>query len=381
MRIRNEVRFGVGALLAIQILTMIAAVALLARMSPAIGQVLEDNEKSIRAVERMLMALASPPAEAKQGDLRRLQFERALAEAAGNITDPREAPVLERIEGQHEAALAGDPAALAILRTDLWELSDINRDSMLQANDRAKQLGTAGAWALVFLGLIGLLFSMGLLRRARVKLINPVYELGSVLQACSKGDGHRRFSPGRASRDFQEVAEVVNALVSEHFTRRERDWETVAKLDRVALLRLLDREGDPTVVCKPDGAIAAANEAALELLSGATGADIRADLAQVCRAGAVVEGISVEPLHDAGLLCRLRPQRRSVSSISLELDGVPGVPGVPGSTSAPVSLASEPAGSAPSPGSGLASEPAGSASGPGAASGPGSGAASGDASV
>src|SRR5690606_10406021 len=86
MRIRDEVRLGVGALLAIQVLTMIAAVALLARMTPAIDQILENNEKSIRAVERMLLVLAEPPPGPGQPDLRRAHFERALAEAQGNIT-------------------------------------------------------------------------------------------------------------------------------------------------------------------------------------------------------------------------------------------------------------------------------------------------------
>ena len=45
MRIRDEIRLGVGTLLAIQVLTMVAAVALLARMTPAIDRILEENDK------------------------------------------------------------------------------------------------------------------------------------------------------------------------------------------------------------------------------------------------------------------------------------------------------------------------------------------------
>lgn len=307
MRIRDEIRLGVGTLLAIQVLTMIAAVALLARMTPAIDGILEDNEKSIRAVERMLLALAEPASEPEQAELRRSHFARALAEAEGNITEPSEEPVLELIAIHQEAALAGDPDALTAIRTELWQLSDINRQTMLAANASAKRLGTAGAWALVFLGLIGLVFSIMIMRRARLKLIHPVYELGAVLEACSRGDQHRRFNPASASREFQEVAEVVNTLVAEHFAERERGWEVAAKLDRVALLRLLDGETEAVVVCDGNGALAAANEAALEQLGGPTGKQLREALARVC-AGEAVDGVSVEPLAELGSICRFSAQ-------------------------------------------------------------------------
>jgi PAS domain-containing protein len=305
MRIRDEIRLAVGALLVIQVLTMIAAVALLARMTPAIDQILQDNDKSIRAVERMLLALTEPAPAPGEPDLRRVRFERALAEAANNITEPSEEPVLERIVEHQDAALAGDPQALALLRAELWQLGDINRQSMLDANARAQRLGTAGAWALVFLGLIGVVFSIALLRRARGKLINPVYEIGSVLDACRGGDRHRRYNPAGASTEFREIAEVVNLLVGEHFSARERGWDPGAKLDRVALLRLLDRSTDPTFVCDPSGVIAAANEVALEVLSGPAGAELRKAVARVC-AGEAVDELTIEPLGDAGFLVRSR---------------------------------------------------------------------------
>lgn len=305
MRIRDEIRLEVGALLAIQVLTMVAAVALLSRMTPALDQILQDNERSIRAVERMLLALAEPAAAPGQLDLRRVNFERALTEAAGNITEPEERPAIERIFDHKDAALAGDPAALATLRTELWQLSIINRRSMLDASARAKRLGTAGAWAVVFLGLVGVVCSIALLRRARSKLINPVYEIGAVLEACRAGDIHRRFKPVGASTEFHEIAEVVNLLVSERSAARERDWEPSARLDRVALLRLLDRDSDPSFVCDASGAIAAANEAALDMLGGPAGAELREAIARVCSGEAVV-GIEVEPLAQLGFVCRVR---------------------------------------------------------------------------
>lgn len=315
MRIQDEIRLSVGALLVIQVVTMIAAVALLARMTPAIDRILEDNEKSIRAVERMLLALAEPPpADEHRAVERRQQFEGALAEAEGNITEPSEEPVLAEIEAAHEAALEGQPEALAAVRAQLWQLGAINRETMLAANARAKRLGSAGAWALVFLGLIGLVFSLALMRRARVKLINPVYELGAVLEACSEGDSHRRFRPAGASTEFRAVAAVVNALVAEHFASHEQDWEAIAKLDRVALLRLLDAEPQPVVVLDAEGALAAASHAALDVLRGPEGPLLRAALRRA-NDGATVDGIRVEALDDVGWLCRLEQAQVPVSSV------------------------------------------------------------------
>jgi PAS domain-containing protein len=292
-------------------------------MTPALEHVMEENEKPIRAVERMLLALAEPAAEPGQPDLRRAHFERALAEAEGNVTELTEPQVLARIADNKDAALRGNPVALAALRNDLWELGDINRESMLDANAQAQRLGTAGAWALVFLGLLGMVFSLALMRRARAKLINPVYEVGAVLDACRAGDSHRRFHATGGSVEFRGIAEVVNQLVTEHFANQERGWEAGAKLDRVALLRLLDQSRDPVFVFDTQGSIAAANEVALEMLSGPAGTQLREAVARVCR-GESLEGIAVEPLGNLGFVCRVRAQREVGDTLgSLESVGAP----------------------------------------------------------
>ncbi len=311
MRIRDEIRLGVGTLLLVQVLMMFAAVGLLARMTPAIDRILEDNERSIHAVERMLIVLAEPPTNenGRMAD-REQRFGHALEDALSNITDDREIPVLATIEDQRAAGLAGDPAALAELRSELGMLGDINRDAMHDSNLRAKRLGTAGAWVLALLGLVGLGLSMAVMRRFQAKLIRPVYELGAVLEACSDGDRHRRFNPAEASSEFREVAQVVNSLVGEHFGRLERDWEKVAKLDRSALLWLLDRRSEPTFVCGEAGTLLASNHAGLDALRQHGGAELRERIVRACTATAsqpvADEGLQVEPLRDVGWVCTLR---------------------------------------------------------------------------
>jgi hypothetical protein len=235
---------------------------------------------------------------------RQRRFDQALEDARSNITDEREAPVIAVIDEQCAAGLAGDPAALAELRSELGKLGDINRAAMHDSNLRAKRLGSAGAWVLVMLGLIGLGLSIAVMRRFQAKLIRPVYELGAVLEACSGGDRHRRFNPIGASSEFREVAQVVNSLVGEHFGRIERDWEKVAKLDRAALLWLLDRRSQPTFMCSEVGAILASNHAGLDALRQQGGPELRDRIARACK-GEAIEGMQVEALRDVGWMCSL----------------------------------------------------------------------------
>lgn len=307
MRIRDEIRLGVGTLLLVQILLMFAAVGLLSRMTPAVDRILEENERSIHAAERMLIVLAEPPSDelTRLAD-RRQRFGQALEDARENITDEREVPVIAQLDAQLEAGLAGDPAALAELRVALGRLGDINRDAMHEANAQAKRLGTAGAWMLAMLGLLGLALSVMVIRRFQAKLILPVYELGAVLEACREGDRHRRFNPIDASAEFRDVAQVVNSLVGEHFGRLEKDWESVAKLDRSALLWLLDRRSEPTFVCGDDGKLLAANHAGLDQLRTRGGSELREQIVRVCK-GESVAGLAVEPLRDVGWVCTLGP--------------------------------------------------------------------------
>ncbi|MCA9683839.1 MAG: hypothetical protein KC457_16685 [Myxococcales bacterium] len=304
MRIREEIRLGVGALLAIQVLTMIAAVALLARMTPAVDRILEENDKSLQAVEAMLLVLAEPAPSSSapnRRDDRWQRFDAALSVAQGNITEDSEAEVIETIANRAPAALAGDPEQAAAVRDELWELADINRESMFRANERAKLLGSAGAWALVFLGLLGMVASLALMRRARTKLIRPVYELGAVLQACHAGDGHRRFNPLGASWEFREVAVVINSLVEEHFANVEQHWEAVAKVDRLALLSLLDELPGARFVCGRDGTIVAANAEGLRRLSEADGSALREALRTACVTGAD-DAVDLRALGEVGYL-------------------------------------------------------------------------------
>jgi uncharacterized membrane protein len=97
--LRQEILLAWAALVLAQVLTLAGAVGLLARMTPAVGRIMEDNERSIAAVESMLAELGSSGVDPGA----RLRFEEALADARANVTEEAEPAELDRIETRYVA--------------------------------------------------------------------------------------------------------------------------------------------------------------------------------------------------------------------------------------------------------------------------------------
>src|SRR5690606_17614855 len=96
----------------------------------------------------------------------------------------------------------------------------------------------------------------------------------------------------------------------------QQSWDPSARLDRLALLRLLDTQPDPVFVVEPGGRVAAANHAALDAVGGPDREPIREALTRV-GCGESVDGLAVEPLADAGFVCRLPAQGGSLATGSI----------------------------------------------------------------
>lgn len=210
MRVRSEILVGVGALLAVQVATTLAAIGLLARMSPAVERILEENVATLTAVEDMLAALA---VEDGATVATRSPFAEALARARANVTEPEEVPLLAEIDGLAPAAVAGDPVAVREVVARLEELSDVNRRSMARMDARARQLGMAGAWAAVGLGTIGFVMSVGVSRRLARRIEEPLAEVDAALAAAGHGDIHRRCIVREGPSELVRIAREVNELL------------------------------------------------------------------------------------------------------------------------------------------------------------------------
>lgn len=297
----RRLTYGVMLLIAIQLLTSLGAVVLLGRMSPAIEGILQENVASVEAVEEMALALGRQDGDPET----RRRFLEALSRARNNITIAEEAPAIATLERTAEAALAGDVEARREAAAALALLGKLNRDAMRDADIAAQRLGSAGAWAAVFLGLAGLFASGLTLRRLERRVLVPLAEISRAVTAHLAGDRKRRCATGLASGELRLVMTTLNEL----FDHRERALVGAATREarsdeRAALLHLLDARPEPTVVAGAQGEVLAANQRALDLLSG----EQRALLEAAVR-GEPVEGVlGVDTIGDgAQFLVTLAP--------------------------------------------------------------------------
>lgn len=302
MRARDEIRLIIAALFMIQVVLAFSAIGLLTRIKPAVEEILVENVASIEAVEDMLVVLATPPAQRDAASQQ--TFQTALERARTNITEEGERPVVETLVAQSSGALAGDPAAYQATVAALGRLGDINVASMKEADQRAKQLGTAGAWIAAFLGGLGFVLSVLAVRRLTRRFLTPLNELAETVEAYRQGDLHRRFSTADAPLELARVGETVNGLILDQLGH-ETPQSTHVAVDRAALLFFLDTLERPAFVLEPGGAVVASNSAGADHLrtdAGRTLLDaLRAD------PDAPPAGVSARSMRGAAWLVELTP--------------------------------------------------------------------------
>jgi hypothetical protein len=252
MRLRTETTFGVGALLALQLVTAFGAIGLLTRVSPAAEQILRENVYSTEAVEEMLATLAAPRPDPER-------FEAALVRAEGNVTEADELPLLRTVRVEMDSALLGEPDARSATIAALLDLSAVNRGSMHSADEAAQRIGVTGAWAAVLLGSVSFFLGAGVYRRLRERLEQPILNLDSALSAARAGDHLRRCPVLGSSEELDRISENLNWLL-DALSRPEH----AAAPDRIALLALLDQLPEPTLLHHAQQGVLASNRAALE---------------------------------------------------------------------------------------------------------------------
>lgn len=261
MRLTTQLRTAYLVLVGIQVLTSLAGIALLARMSPAIGDVLAANEAKVADAEVMLAALATSPAPEAAG-----RFEVALRRVELAVSEPVERDVVRRIRARARGALAGEPEARAETVSLLIRLSEMNRAAMHQADEQVRRLGLAGRWALALLGLLGLLASFLAMRRAARRLVAPLTELVAVLHARRAGELHRRYmmgaEGGELARLLADLNEVLDAAEAPEPGDRSEGQV------REALAALLDAQGGALlVVGGEEGELVAASREGFDRLA------------------------------------------------------------------------------------------------------------------
>ncbi len=268
-------------------------------MTPAIERILRENVYSAEAVEVMLVALA----DAEEDPGARERFFGALARAKDNVTEEDERPPLATLERVGSAAISGDGAATAEALTALRQLGNINRAAMQRADQNAQRLGSAGAWAAVFLGLAGLGASALTVRNLHRRLLLPLAEIVEVARAARANDPRRRCVRTYATGELETVMIAFDELLDDRERAAPRGASIGDAREHRALIAMLDRYPDPTIVIDGDGEVVAASKSALKHL--AESAELKRGLSEVAE-GRSRPGIQAESLGEAGTLCTFR---------------------------------------------------------------------------
>lgn len=187
---------------------------------------------------------------------------------------------------------------------------------MRRRDAEARRLVNAGAWAIVTLGAASVLVAIFLLRRIERRVFAPLVELDRATRAAAEGDAFRRCRLDEAPLEIVHTANAINELLDRRVeaeaaldVRGDRDIS--ARVDRRALLMLLDRDPRPCALVDADGGLLATNRPADALfdrqigLRGALAAagGEHARVVESCsldEAGALLVWLSEDRVQDEG---------------------------------------------------------------------------------
>lgn len=294
MKIQTELRIGIGMLVALQFLLALGAIGLLARMSPAVDDVVRENVVSVHSVEDMLAALLvgyGIPAN-------REDFETALRRAKANITETDEVPTLEAITSLSARYFAGETQLVGDLVQRLQELGDVNRRAIGEAGKTVQGTGIAGTWAAVLLALFGFGLSIVLVRRMARRILWPLHELRETVSGYVRGNTMRRCVAMPAAAELGEVARGFNAVLDGIGIQSSQmvGAGDPRSQDRAVLLHVLDHHEMPTAIVDAAGNVLAANQPAQQSLVGTQGAPTGAALAKAVADGPSESIVKVDPI-------------------------------------------------------------------------------------
>jgi hypothetical protein len=325
MELRRYFLIGVGSLVVFNLLLAFGSVGLLSRMSPAILEILEENVVSISAAETMLAVLATPKPESGVGSDGSTGFKSALTRARENVTEPDEIPVLNEIEANADAALAGNAASVSMVVSRLLLLSQINRQAMAQADAEAQRIGVAGAWVAVSLFIVSVVISLFVIRGLEKRFVDPLSELHDVLLAVQQGEQHRRCYAEDPPPQVKHVMDSVNALLSRVFDpttdANPPQEQDDSALERAAIIHYLETISRAAVIVNKDGRLVATNQEALIVLSGTDRDAFLESVHQLVREGSAPKSIEAVRMGNDGWLCiRERMIRGSQSTAAVPQD-------------------------------------------------------------
>lgn len=226
MTLAHPIRFGARLLIGFNLLMALGSIWIFMRMTPAIEIIIDRNVLSLEACEEMLAALSLAAGGTNEKEMLEARFSAALKRAQNNITEKEEPIALRTITKNCTAAFLGNTAARKNTVAAITLLGKINRQAMISEDRRAQQIGTAGAWGVVFMAVSVFLAGMLFIRELSKNVLHPLEELQSVIAAHLSGDAMRRFSCVGLPKDVGSIFNGFNELLDQsqpRFTQTHTD--------------------------------------------------------------------------------------------------------------------------------------------------------------
>jgi nitrate/nitrite-specific signal transduction histidine kinase len=216
MKLAQSVKLGAWFLIALNLIMAFGSIWVFMRMAPAIEIIIEQNERSLEACEEMLSILVLANQSAKDVTQLESRFLNALNRANNNITEKEEPTVIDAIRKNYREAFSVNFESQKKTVSAILQLAEINRNAMVVADRKARRLGNAGAWGIVFMAsavfMVGMLFIRGLRR----SLVKPLEEIHSVIQAVKTGDNMRRCTGPDAPQDIRTIFGGFNDILDQN---------------------------------------------------------------------------------------------------------------------------------------------------------------------
>lgn len=213
MRLAKAFSLSAWLIVAINLLMAFGAIGVFTRMTPAIAEIISNNERSLKACEEMLTAIVMATSKIGDTENHQHEFKAALDRAKNNVTEGEEPEAIAIISSHYAAAFNGSKKAIIASTEAIIQLSTINRKAMAEADGRARQLGNGGAWGIVFMAIFSFIIGIVFIRQMSNKLLIPLEEIKTVLLEQQSGETRRRCVGVNMSSDIRGIFSIINQLL------------------------------------------------------------------------------------------------------------------------------------------------------------------------
>ena len=295
MSIKTKLVLAFGGLIVILVVVSLVTFHTLNESSKAIDRIMRENYDTVAACYKMKDALErldhlaevflweKLPGSSRQNQERFGEFEQNLKFQQGNVTVPGEKELTEQLAAQWQAYrqglqdyyqlsdLGASPRLLPstllprsqAVRDTAQKILELNLNNMVAADGQAHLKAVQTRNAMLFLLLLGIALSVGVIAVVGPKILRPIASLRRSVSEIQKGN--LDLVVNVPSRDeIGQLAEAFNDMAASLREFRRSDRAQLLRTQQSTLLAL-NSLPDAVVICDPNGQIELANETAQNL--------------------------------------------------------------------------------------------------------------------